>query len=237
MGSFFQIEEMDVVYRDMQVLWDISLRIEAQEIVSLVGSNGAGKSTIVNAISGLVPLIKGTILLEDEPIDGLKPYQIVEKGVVQVPEGRKLFPTMSVSDTLELAAYKGEAKRRKTQNLERIYNLFPILSARKKQVVGTLSGGEQQMLSIARSLMILPRLLMLDEPSLGLAPLIVEEIFNTIREINEIGTTIFLIEQNVYLSLELSDRGYVLSNGRVILEGPSQELSSNEHVKRAYLGV
>jgi branched-chain amino acid transport system ATP-binding protein len=219
------------------VLRDVALRIDEGEIVSVVGANGAGKSTLLKAIAGLVRATAGEIRFGGERLDRLPTDHIVALGIVRVPEGRRIFPEMTVLENLELGSYLARARRRRAESLGRVFTLFPRLQERTKQLAGTLSGGEQQMLAIARGLMSLPRLLMLDEPSLGLAPLVVREIFDTIRRINAEGTTILLVEQDVMHSLRMSHRGYVLENGTIVLQGRGAELLADAHVKTAYLGL
>lgn len=233
----FRITDMDVFYGDMRVLLDISLGIEAEQIVSVVGSNGAGKSTLLKAVSGLVRPKSGAIAFLDERIDHLPYYQIVRMGIVRVPEGRDVFPQMTTLENLELGAFIDRAKKQRKDNLEMVFDLFPTLRARKGQKAGTLSGGEQQMLAVARGLMSMPRLLMVDELSLGLAPMIVSVLFEAIQNINSEGITILLVEQNIRHSLSISDWGYVLENGKIGLEGKGEELLKNSHIKEAYLGV
>ncbi len=215
----------------------MSLRIQEGEIVSVVGANGAGKTTLLKAIAGLVRPTGGAVDLRGERLDRLPTHRIVERGVVRVPEGRRIFPEMTVRENLELGATPPEAKRKRVETLGRVYALFPILRERAQQLAGTLSGGEQQMLAIGRGLMGLPRLLMLDEPSLGLAPMVVKEIFETIRRINADGVTILLVEQDVVHSLNMSHRGYVLENGSIVLAGGGPELLGNQHIRTAYLGI
>jgi branched-chain amino acid transport system ATP-binding protein len=215
----------------------VSLRVVRGEIVSLLGANGAGKTTTLKAISGLIRAREGAVLLDGQPLTGLPPSRIVERGVAQVPEGRQLFTNMTVEENLEMGAYlprtrAGQAKRR-----ARVLELFPRLAERSRQIAGTLSGGEQQMVAIARALMSEPRLLILDEPSLGLAPIVVRDIFEVIRRINLEGTTVLLVEQNLARALALSHRGYVLETGSVVLEGGGQELLANPHTRKAFLGL
>ena len=231
------MENINTFYSSIQVLRDVSFDIQEGEIVSMVGGNGAGKTTLLKTISGLLSPRLGTINFLGERIDRLPPYKIVEKGAIQIPEGRKLFPPLTVLENLKLGAYLPSNKQKRAESLKRVFQIFPILEERKDQLAGTLSGGEQQMLAIGRGLMSLPKLLMLDEPSLGLAPLMVKEIFRVINEINKQGTTILLVEQNVKQSLALANRGYVLENGRIVLSGNSDELLRNEHTKKAYLGM
>ena len=235
--SLLELRGVEVAYGDLPALRGVSLSVEAGETLSVVGANGAGKTTMLRAISGLMRPRAGQILLDGERLDRLPSHAIVEHGVVQVPEGRKIFPSLTVLENLELGSYIPAAKARRREGLDRVFALFPRLKERERQAAGTMSGGEQQMLAIGRALMARPRVLMLDEPSLGLAPIIVKEIFRIIGEINRLGTTVLLVEQNTRQALALSRRGYVLENGRVVLEGSGAELLGNEHVKRAYLGM
>ena len=235
--SLLELAGVDVAYGDLPALQGVDLVVEAGETLSVVGANGAGKTTMLRTISGLLRPRRGEVRFEGERIDRLPCHRVVERGVVHVPEGRKVFPSLTVRENLELGSYTRAARARRAESLERVFTLFPRLHEREAQAAGTLSGGEQQMLVIGRALMTLPRLLMLDEPSLGLAPLIVKEIFHIIGEINRLGTTVLLVEQNTRQALGLSRRGYVLENGRVVLEGTGAELLGNEHVKRAYLGM
>jgi len=235
--SLLELRGVEVAYGDLPALRGVSVSVEAGETLSVVGANGAGKTTMLRAISGLMRPRAGQILLDGERLDSLPSHAIVARGVVQVPEGRKIFPSLTVLENLELGSYVAAAKARRREGLEHVFSLFPRLKERERQAAGTMSGGEQQMLAIGRALMARPRLLMLDEPSLGLAPIIVTEIFRIIGEINRSGTTVLLVEQNTRQALALSRRGYVLENGRVVLEGSGAELLGNEHVKRAYLGM
>ncbi len=235
--SLLELRGVDVSYGDLPALRGVSLFIEAGEILSVVGANGAGKTTMLRTISGLLRPKAGEILLEETRIDRLPCHAVVERGVVQVPEGRKIFPSLTVLENLELGSYTSRARAERRRSLERVFTGFPILGERRRQAAGTLSGGQQQMLAIGRALMALPRILMLDEPSLGLAPLVVQEIFRIIGEINRAGTTILLVEQNTRQALALAQRGYVLENGRVVLVGRGSELLDNAHVRRAYLGL
>jgi len=228
---------MNVFYGDMKVLEDISLRIDTKQIVSVVGSNGAGKSTLLKTVSGLLKPKSGVVTFFNERIDNIPDYQIVRKGLVRVPEGRDVFPQMTTLENLELGAIIDRAKKQRKNNLQMVFNLFPTLHARKGQKAGTLSGGEQQMLAVARGLMSMPKLLMVDELSLGLGPIIVSVLFETIQNINSDGITILLVEQNIRHSLSISDWGYVLENGKIGLEGKGEELLKNSHIKEAYLGV
>lgn len=235
--SLVEINDINVSYGDVQVLHEVTLEVREGEIVTIVGANGAGKSTLLKTIAGILRSTRGEIQFLGERIDHLHPHQIVEKGLVRIPEGRKIFPSLSVLENLELGSYLPKAKAKRSESLEKVFSLFPVLKERSKQVAGTLSGGEQQMLAIGRGLMSLPRLLMLDEPSLGLAPLLVREIFRTVREINKEGTTILMVEQNVFNALDMAHEGYVLENGRIVLRGKSRDLLGNEHIKESYLGV
>ena len=232
-----KVNNLNVLYGKLQALWDVSFRVEEGEIVALVGANAAGKSTLLNSISGLLRPASGTIEFLGKEINGLAAYQIVEAGISQIPEGRKLFPSMSVRENLELGAYTKQAWDKRDETIEDIYQLFPILKERIKQQARTLSGGEQQMVAIARGLMSRPKLYMLDEPSQGLSPVLVSEVFDIINNLHEHGTTILLVEQNVERTLEVADRAYVLENGRIVLEGKGKELMENKHVKKAYLGL
>jgi branched-chain amino acid transport system ATP-binding protein len=230
------VEKIDVFYGDAQALWDISFNVNNAEIVTLVGSNGSGKSTSLKAISGLVPPSSGQIRLEGARIDRVPAHRIVEMGIAQIPEGRRLWPGLSVLENLELGAYTKGARAVREESLAYVFKLFPRLHERRMQLAGTLSGGEQQMLAIGRGLLSKPKLLILDEPSLGLAPFLVDEVFETIQKINREGTTILLVEQNVNYALAISNRGYVLETGRIVLSGTGKELLDDEHVKTAYLG-
>jgi branched-chain amino acid transport system ATP-binding protein len=235
--SLLALRGLEVAYGDLPALTGVDLVIESGEILSVVGANGAGKTTMLRAISGLLRPRSGEILLDDTRLDRLPSHAVVERGVVQVPEGRKIFPSLSVLENLELGSYAREARPHRRESLERVLALFPILGERRRQAAGTMSGGQQQMLAIGRALMARPRLLMLDEPSLGLAPRIVQDIFRIIGEINRAGTTVLLVEQNTRQALTLATRAYVLENGRVVLSGPGRELLDNPHVQRAYLGM
>ena len=232
-----EVKSINVSYGLVRVLWDVSFRVEEGEIVSTVGSNGAGKTTTLRTISGLLRPSSGSIEFNGEGLDRVRSHSIVEKGIAHVPEGRRLFPFSSVLANLEIGAYTTGARKKIDENLEFVFELFPVLKERRRQLAGTLSGGEQQMLAVARGLMSRPRLLMLDEPSLGLAPILVGKVFEVLRELNDRGVTILLVEQNVSSALSLCNRGYVLENGRIVLEGSGQELLNNPHVKEAYLGV
>jgi branched-chain amino acid transport system ATP-binding protein len=231
------LNNIDTFYGKIQALWAVSLRINDGEIVALVGSNGAGKTTLLNTISGLIHPASGSIEFLGKRIDGLRSDIIVELGMSHIPEGRKLFPDMSVRENLDMGAYTKRAWKQKRETLDKVYQLFPILKARQGQLASTLSGGEQQMVAMGRGLMSQPRLCIVDEPSSGLAPLIVDEIFGIIQRLRDQGIAIFLIEQNVQQTLEIADRAYVLENGRVVLEGESKELLKEELIRKAYLGL
>jgi branched-chain amino acid transport system ATP-binding protein len=231
------VEKLTYAYGDLQVLWGIDLEVKAGEIVTVVGANGAGKSTVLKNVSRLVKPRSGRILFDGEVLNGLHSHQVVERGVVQVPEGRRIFPEMTVVENLRMGSFVKATRKDRARNQERAFALFPRLAERKDQLGGTMSGGEQQMLAIARGLMANPRLLLLDEPSLGLSPLFVKTIFAIIKEINAQGTTILLVEQNVFQSLRISHRAYVLETGRVVLSGTGAELLDNAHVKKAFLGM
>lgn len=231
-----KVDNIDVYYGAIHAIKGISIEVPKGEIVTLVGSNGAGKSTSLRTISGLMKPKNGTILFEDKNIVGVPAHKIVGMGLCQVPEGRHVFANMSVMENLELGAYLRNDKDGIARDLEDVFKKFPRLLERKDQISGTLSGGEQQMLAMGRALMSRPRLLLLDEPSMGLAPLLVKEIFNIIKEINESGTTVLLVEQNANMALSIADKAYVLETGRIALAGTAQELASSEAVRKAYLG-
>jgi len=232
-----EVSAISVAYGDVRVLHSVSLRVEAGEIVSLLGANGAGKTTTLRAISGLIPVEEGAVTFEGRPLTGLSPSRIVERGIAHVPEGRQLFTNMTVEENLEMGAYLPQAKPARAETLTRVLELFPRLAERQRQVAGTLSGGEQQMVAIGRALMSRPRLLVLDEPSLGLAPIVVKSIFETVKRINADGTTVLLVEQNLAESLRLSDRGYVLETGKIAMEGRGTDLLADPHTRRAFLGL
>jgi branched-chain amino acid transport system ATP-binding protein len=231
------IDKLNFSYGDLKVLWDIDLEVHEGEIVTVVGANGAGKSTTLKNISRLVKPNSGSITFQGEKIEKLESYQVVERGIVQVPEGRKIFSEMTVLENLRMGSYIKSARKTRETNVERVFGMFPRLKEREKQLGGTMSGGEQQMLAIARGLMANPKLLLLDEPSLGLSPLFVKIIFEIIHEINRQGVTILLVEQNVFQSLKIAHRAYVLETGRVVLTGGGTDLLKNEHVKKAFLGM
>jgi branched-chain amino acid transport system ATP-binding protein len=231
------VKQISGGYGDIQILRKISLKIARGEMVSVLGANGAGKTTLLLTLSGILRPTEGEIYFLNGRIDGLEPHLIVQKGVIRIPEGRKIFQEMTVLENLELGSYIRTAKRYRKENLSKVFVLFPRLEERKNQFAGTLSGGEQQMLAIGRGLMTLPQILMLDEPSLGLAPLIVMNLFEVIKGINQEGTTILLVEQNMQLALSTVQRGYVLENGRIVLEGKSENLLKEDYMRKAYLGI
>ena len=231
------VSNLDIFYGRIQALWGVSLNIDAAEIVALVGANGAGKTTLLNTISGLLQPTSGSIEFLGKRIDGLQSHAIVELGMSHIPEGRKLFPDMSVRENLEMGAYSKRVWKQKQETLNEIFQLFPILKTRQGQLARTLSGGEQQMVAIGRGLMSRPKLCIIDEPSSGLAPLVVDEIFSIIPRLRDEGIAIFLIEQNVQQTLEIAERAYVLENGRVILAGESAKLLQEERIRKAYLGL
>jgi branched-chain amino acid transport system ATP-binding protein len=232
-----QVDKIDACYGKVQALWDVSLKIEEGEIVALVGANGAGKTTLLNTISGLLRPVSGSVEFLGRRIDGLPSHAIAELGISHVPEGSKVFPDMTVHENLEMGAYPYRAWRHKEETLEQVYQVFPVLKERKGQLARTLSGGEHQMLAIGRGLMSRPRLCMLDEPSYGLAPVLVAEIFRIIHGLRDQGITILLIEQNVRRALEISDRACVLENGRMCLEGDCAQLLQSDYVRKAYMGL
>jgi branched-chain amino acid transport system ATP-binding protein len=231
------IKDLHVAYGAIKALHGISLQVNQGEIVALIGSNGAGKSTLLNTISGLLKLTSGTILFENTPLEKIRPDEIVAKGVCQVPEGRRVFYSMSVLENLKMGAHLPQNMKTFKQNQERVYALFPRLKERETQAAGTLSGGEQQMLALGRALMSNPKLLLLDEPSLGLAPVLVEEVYKVIYDINKKeGVTLFIVEQNAFQVLSIANRGYVIETGNIVLEDTAERLLNNNDVKKAYLG-
>ena len=232
-----ELKSVRTYYGNIEALKEISLTVSEGEIITLIGANGAGKSTTLMSISGIVPPRLGEIRFLDKPIHHLNPDEIVALGISQVPEGRRIFPQLTVLENLDMGAFLRKDKAGIKKDMDHIFSLFPILAERQHQGGGTLSGGEQQMLAISRALMARPRLLLMDEPSLGLAPLIVRVIFDIIKKINKEGTTIFLVEQNAHMALKVAHRGYVMENGRITLEGNAQNLLVNEEVKKAYLGI
>jgi branched-chain amino acid transport system ATP-binding protein len=232
-----EVNSISAAYGMVQILRDVSFKVNEKEIISIIGPNGAGKTTLVKTIMGLLPPKSGTIRFKGENIEKCPPYEIVKKGVTMIPEGREIFPNMTIEENLMLGAYTVNGKDKIKDSKERVYQIFPVLKKKQKALAQTLSGGEQQMLVICRSLMSNPQLLILDEPSLGLAPIIVEKVLDTVRTINEEGVTVLLVEQNIHDSLNVADRGYVLEEGNIILEGNSRELLCNSHIKEVYLGL
>lgn len=231
-----QIKEIDVYYGAIHALKKLSLEVEQGSIVTLIGANGAGKTTTLKSISGLLRPKTGSIMFKDKDITKVAPEKIVGLGISQVPEGRRVFPSMSVMENLEMGAYLRKDKKGIESDMENVFTRFPRLKERRKQLAGTLSGGEQQMLAIGRALMARPQLLLMDEPSMGLAPLLVKEIFSIIKDINERGTTILLVEQNANMALSIADKAYVIETGEIVLQGSAQELMNSPEVKKAYLG-
>jgi branched-chain amino acid transport system ATP-binding protein len=232
-----KVSGINVFYGDLQVLWDVTFEVKEKEILVMVGANGAGKTTTLKTISSLLKPASGTVEFDGIRLDQLPPNKIIEKGIVHVREGRRLFPEMSVEENLIMGSLYGEAKAKRSDTMDYVYSLFPRLLERRKQTAGTLSGGEQQMLAVGRGLMSRPKLMMFDEPSLGLAPVLVQDIFDLIKKINKEGMTILLVEQNVTQTLAMCDRAYVLENGRNVLEGTGKELMDNDHVRQVYLGI
>jgi branched-chain amino acid transport system ATP-binding protein len=232
-----KVKGINVGYGDLQVLWDVNFEVNEGEVVVLVGANGAGKSTMIKTISALIKPLSGTMEFDGVRIDQVPPYHIIDYGIVHVPEGRRLFPTMNVEENLLMGSLGPEAKKKRAATMEEVYDLFPRLKERRKQMAGTMSGGEQQMLAVGRGLMSLPRFMMFDEPSLGLSPILVNEIFDIIKKINEKKVTVLLVEQNVNQTLALCDRAYALENGRIVMEGTGAELLNNQHFKECFLGI
>jgi branched-chain amino acid transport system ATP-binding protein len=232
-----EVKNITAFYGRLQILWDVSLKVDQGEIIAIIGANGAGKSTLINTITGLLHITSGEIVFLDKRIDRLPPYAITELGISHIPEGRKLFTEMSVRENLEMGAYPRSAWKNKQKTLEEVYGIFPRLKERGHQLARTLSGGEQQMLAMGRGLMSLPKLCIIDEPSNGLAPLVMMEVFRIIQSLREKGITILLIEQNVKRTLEIADRAYVLENGRVVLEGTCAMCLEDDHIKKAYMGL
>jgi len=235
--SLLRVEKLSTGYAGIQVLWDVSLKVDKGECVALVGANGAGKTTLLKTIAGLVKPWKGEIYFEENPISKLEPFEAVKSGIAYVSEEKTLFPYLTVRDNLILGAYSIEDRAKIVSSLDFIFKIFPKLKERQGQLAGKLSGGEQQMCSIARALMAQPRILLIDELSLGLAPVVVDTLMETLRELNKQGLTILLVEQNTEAAFELSSRAYILENGRIVMEGMSSELSNNPYVKEAYLGI
>src|SRR4030042_6767994 len=232
-----EVENVSAGYGLVQILWDVSFKIKENEIISIIGPNGAGKTTLVRTIVGLISAKNGSIRFKGDNIEKLSPHEIVKKGITLIPEGREIFPRMTVEENLLLGAYTVNDKNAIKETREKVFQIFPVLKKKEKALAQTLSGGEQQRLVVCSSLMSNPELLILDEPSLGLAPIIVEKVLDTVRTINEEGVTVLLVEQNIHDSLNVADRGYVLEEGKIILEGKSRELLSNSHIKEVYLGL
>jgi branched-chain amino acid transport system ATP-binding protein len=232
-----KVSGIEVFYGDLQVLWDVSFEVRDKEILVLVGANGAGKSTTLKTISGLLKPRKGSVEFDGVRLEQLPPDRVIGQGVVHVPEARRLFREMSVEENLIMGSLSPDAKKKRYETMEWVYELFPRMKERRKQAAGTLSGGEQQMCAIGRGLMALPKIMMFDEPSLGLSPILVQEVFEIAKRINKEGVTVLLVEQNVRQTLAMCDRAYVLENGRVVLEGTGKSLMDNPHVKEAYLGI
>lgn len=235
-SPLLEVKDMHVHYGAIHAIQGININVNEGEIVTILGSNGAGKTTTLHSISGLVPISSGEILFDGKPIHTYPAHKIVAEGVAQSPEGRMVFPDLTVQENLEMGAYLREDNNKVKEDLEYMFKLFPRLLERKKQLAGTLSGGEQQMLAIARAYMASPRLLLLDEPSLGIAPILVQAIFDAIVEINKHGTTILLVEQNAFAALKIAHRAYVIATGEMFMEGPAEELIKNEEIQKAYLG-
>ena len=236
-GNMLEVKSLDVFYGDVQVLWDVNFEVKQGEIVALIGANGSGKSTTLATISSLLKPKRGSVTFEGQPLHTRAAHEIISLGIAHVPEARRLFPDMTVEENLLLGALTPEAKKTRPEMLEKVYTLFPRMRERARQAAGTLSGGEQQMAAIGRGLMSKPRLLMLDEPSLGLSPLLVGDIFRVVEEVHKQGVTVLLVEQNVFKTLTIADRAYVLENGQIVHTGTGKELLNDEHVKKAYLGL
>ena len=232
-----EVRDVDLGYGELRVVFGVSLHVGPSELVGLVGGNGSGKSTILRAVSGMIRPRAGTILLAGEDVGGLTPHELALRGLAHVPMGRQLFPDMTVEENLSLGAYLAPARRRRAEGFERVYELFPDLQGRRRSMAGALSGGQQQMVAIGRALMLHPKMLIMDEPSIGLAPLLVREVMQVIRRVSDTGMPMLLVEQNVMQVLKVSDRTYVLENGKLVLEGPSQQLLGNPMIKKAYLGI
>jgi branched-chain amino acid transport system ATP-binding protein len=232
-----EVHNIDVFYGDVQVIWDISFDVKQGEVVALIGANGAGKSTTLKTVSGLLKPRKGSLSFNSEDLAPVEAYHRIDRGMALCPEARRLFVEMTVEENLDMGSLRGEAKQQRSRTKEMVYTLFPRLKERRSQLAGTLSGGEQQMVAVGRGLMSLPKLLMFDEPSLGLSPILVREIFDVIRKIRQEGTTVLIVEQNVKQTLAIADRAYVLEHGRVSMQGAGKDLLNDPHVKAAYLGL
>jgi branched-chain amino acid transport system ATP-binding protein len=235
-GTVLEVGDVHVYYGAIHALKGVSLKVHEGEIVTLIGANGAGKSTTLRAINGINRPRQGSIRFEGDEITGVAPHTIVKRGIAQSPEGRRLFPRMSVTENLEMGAFQRDDRENFGDDMERVFDLFPRLKERRSQKAGTMSGGEQQMCAIGRALMARPKLLLLDEPSMGLAPIFVERIFETVVEVNKQGTPVLLVEQNALMALDVAKRGYVMETGRIAIEGPAEELKTNEQVRKTYLG-
>lgn len=231
------VQDLNVAYGDAQALWDVALTVNDGEIVTIVGPNGAGKTTLVNALSGILAAHSGQILLNGQDLTRIAAHKICGRGIAIVPEGRRIFTEMTVRHNLDLGAYIPQARPHHAKTLKQVYSLFPILQERENQIAGTLSGGQQQMLAIGRALMACPRLLLLDEPSLGLAPVLVDQIFDAILDINQVGVAVLMVEQNVVKALQIANRGYVIEEGRIVQGGAAHELLNDKRIKQAYLGL
>jgi len=232
-----EVRNIDVFYGDVQVVWDISFDVKQGEVVALIGANGAGKSTTLKAVSGLLRPRKGSVAFDGEDLAMVEAFHRIDRGIAFCPEARRLFVEMTVDENLDMGSLRGEARRKREQSRELVFSLFPRLKERRRQLAGTLSGGEQQMVAIGRGLMSLPRLIMFDEPSLGLAPILVREIFEVIRKIRREGATVLIVEQNVKQTLSIADRAYVLEHGRIAMQGTGRDMLNDPHVKAAYLGM
>ena len=237
MDPILKVENLETGYGEVQILWGINLEVPPGNLTTILGANGAGKTTLLRAITGIIPVWKGKVTFQGEDITRISPHDRAAKGLIMIPEGRMIFPEMTVLENLEMGAFTKRARSKMKENMEYALSLFPILKERLNQKAGTMSGGEQQMLAIARGLMADPQLLIFDEPSLGLAPKLVIEVFETIQKLKEEGVTMLLVEQNVHLSLAITDYAYVLAEGKVVMEGTGEELEKSEEVKKAYLGV
>jgi branched-chain amino acid transport system ATP-binding protein len=232
-----RVNDLDVFYGDAQALWEVSISVDSGEVVSIVGSNGAGKSTLVNTIMGILRPRRGRITLDDEDITGVPGHRVCRAGVAIVPEGRRLFPALTVEDNLDLGAFNPVAREHREESMQSVHGLFPRLADRRAQLAGSLSGGEQQMLAIGRALMARPRLLLMDEPSLGLAPVVVDEVFDVIETVRDQGVGVLLVEQNAQMALDVSSRAYLLAEGRMVMEGPAADLAESQEVRDAVLGL
>jgi len=232
-----EAQNVSIAYGDATAVWDVSLTVDEGEIVSVIGPNGAGKSTLINAIAGLLRWKKGSLVLGGVDLAEIPPHRVCRQGIALVPEGRRLFTTMTVEENLEIGGFRPEARKLTQESLERVYELFPMVREKRHQLAGSLSGGQQQMVAIGRALMARPRLLLLDEPSLGLAPSVVSDVFRAVEAIHSEGVSILLVEQNVALALDVANRVYVLEDGRIVAEGPPQELAAQSRIREAYLGL